>query len=147
MLVSKQLLPHVLPIPAGVPHDIWFAFKATVLTGIKYLDEPLTLYRQHAKTVTTTIPQKTISRSHQKRYYDFEDKLNWISLLKDNDWKGQKSFFKELYRLYAEKEKGHFAWRLFFFMLKHHTALFQFTNKNLPSRIIEICKLSRGEYI
>ena len=36
MLVNKQLLPHVLPIPSGIPHDIWFACKATALTGIKY---------------------------------------------------------------------------------------------------------------
>ena len=147
ILVNKQLIHHALPIPAHIPHDIWFAVKATILTGIRYFDEPLTLYRQHAKTVTTTIAQKAITRPHEKRYRDFEDKLYWIGLLRDQQNGGQNSFYEELYCLYSEKEKGSFVWPLFFFMLKHQAVLFQFTNKNLLSRIIEICKQCRGEQL
>jgi len=144
MLVNKQLLPHVMPIPAGIPHDIWFAFKATTLTGIKYLDEPLTLYRQHSKTVTTTIAQKAVTRPHEKRYKDFEEKLYWIGLLKNNE-KEEKIFYEELYHLFSLKANGRFVWPLFFFMVKHEEILFQFTNKNFLSRMIEIRKQSRGE--
>ena len=87
MMVNKQLLPHVLPIPAAIPHDIWLAFKATALTGIKYRDEPLTLYRQHAGTVTTTIAKNSVTRPHETRYRDFEEKLYWIGLLRDKEKK------------------------------------------------------------
>ena len=145
MLVSKRLIGEVLPIPAGIPHDIWFAVRATTLTGIKYLDLPLTLYRQHSKTITTTIAQKAITRPHEKRYTDFEEKLNWIGLLRDNENGKKRSFYEELYRLYSEKAKSVFAWPLFFFMLKHQAVLFQFTNKNLLSRLIEIRKQCRRE--
>lgn len=145
MLINKKLLPYVLPIPAGIPHDIWFAVKATTLGGIQYLDLPLTLYRQHAKTVTTTIPQKATTRPYQKRYHDFEEKLHWISLLRDTD-KEHASFYTELHHLYSLKAKGQFVWSLFFFMLKHQQPLFVFTNKNLLSRVVEIRKQSRGEY-
>lgn len=145
MLVNKQLIEQSLPIPAGIPHDIWFAVKATTLTGIQYLDEPLTLYRQHAKTVTTTIAQKAVTRPYEKRYRDFEEKLYWIGLLRDNA-KGRHSFFYEkLYRLYAQKINGSFAWPLFFFMVKHQAVFFQFTQKSLLSRMIEISKQCRGE--
>ena len=144
MLINKKLLPYILPIPAGIPHDIWFAVKATTLTGIQYLDLPLTLYRQHAETVTTTIAQKTTTRLHQKRYHDFEEKLYWIGLLRDTE-KEYTSFYSELHQLYTLKAKGKFVWPLFFFMLKHQQSLFAFTRKNLLSRIVEIRKQSRGE--
>lgn len=145
MMVKKELLPHVLPIPLGIPHDIWFAFKATALTGIKYLNTPLTLYRQHPETVTTTIAKKASTRLHKKRYEDFEEKLYWITLMRDNEPEATKPFYIELQKLYSLKNKGKTVWALFWFMLQYQNALFRFTNKNFLSRVIEIRKQSRGE--
>ncbi len=147
MMIKKDLLPHVLPIPKNVPHDIWFAAKATALTGIQYLDEPLTLYRQHAETVTTTIAQKANTRPHKKRYADFEEKLNWINVLKHNCREDEKEFYEKLYDLFSLKANGRFVSPLFFFLLQNQDIIFRFTNKNLFSRIIEIRKLSRGESV
>lgn len=144
MLVKKELITHALPIPTGVPHDIWFAVKAVALTGIRYLNEPLTLYRQHSKTVTTTIAQKATTRPHEKRYKDFEEKLYWIGLLKNNET-AHKNFYHQLYALFSQKAKGIFVWPLFFFLVKNQSLIFQFTNKTYLSRLIEIRKLSRGE--
>ena len=146
MMINRQLLPYLLPIPKGVPHDIWFALKATIFTGIVYLDEPLTLYRQHSKTVTTSIPQKASKRPHEKRYEDFEEKLNWIKVIKESEHSNRKLFYEKLYDLYSFKSKGNFLWSLFFFLLKYRKDLFLFSQKNLPSQLIEICKLSRGEH-
>ena len=145
MLVNRDLLPFVLPIPNGVPHDIWFALKATLYTGIIYVDEPLTLYRQHSKTVTTTIAKKAVTRPHEKRYQDFEEKLYWIGLIKESERGNRKLFYEKLYKLYSLKAKGTFVWPLFFFLMKNKEVFFQFTNKNGISRMIEIRKLSRGE--
>jgi hypothetical protein len=145
MMVKKELLPHVLPIPQGIPHDIWFAFKATTLTGIKYLNEPLTLYRQHSETVTTTIAQKTGTRSYEKRYKDFDEKLHWITLMRDHAPAGEKEFYTELQSLYYRKREGKKVLPLYHFMMKHQEALFAFTNKKFLSRWIEIRKQSRGE--
>lgn len=145
MLVKRELLQHVLPIPQGIPHDIWFAAKATALSGIVYLDEVLTRYRQHSKTVTTTIAQKTTTRPHEKRFIDFEEKLNWINILKHNCGDAERPFYEKLYDLFSLKANGKFVMPLFLFLLKHQAALFQFTNKSLLSRVVEIRKLSRGE--
>lgn len=145
MMINRQLLAHVLPIPTGIPHDIWFAFKAATLTGIHYLDEPLSLYRQHSHTVTTTIAQKATSRSHEKRYEDFEQKMYWITLLRDHAATEEKDFYAELHRLYYMKDRGSRVWQLFRFLQKHREALFQFTYKNKMSQLIEIYKQSRGE--
>jgi glycosyltransferase involved in cell wall biosynthesis len=145
MLVSRALIPHVLPIPAGVPHDIWLAMKATIYTGIFYVDQPLTLYRQHRHTVTTTIAQKAVTRARDKRYNDFESKLNWIGLIRDAEHGNRKGFYSKLYELYARKANGNFVWPLFFFLLRYQSLLFRFTRKSVTSRVIEIRKLSRGE--
>jgi glycosyltransferase involved in cell wall biosynthesis len=142
MMINRKLLP----IPAGIPHDIWFAFKATTITGIKYLNEPLTLYRQHSTTVTTTIARKTGTRPYEKRYKDFEEKIYWITLMRDHEPGETKSFYVALQKLYYRKNKGQTVWPLFWFMLKHQAALFQFTYKNRLSRLIEIKKQSRGEW-
>ncbi len=147
MLIHKNLLPYVLPIPSQIPHDIWMAINATIVTGIRYLNEPLTLYRQHSSTVTTNIPAKAKSRSHEIRHGDFKEKLNWIGLILKREREEYKSFYQTLYNLYAQKVNGKFVWPLFFFMLKYRKALFQFTRKKLLSQLIEIRKQSRGEYI
>lgn len=142
MMIRKELLKDVLPIPKGVPHDIWFAFKATTLSGIVYLDEVLTQYRQHSETVTTTIAQKAATRPLEKRYRDFEARLYWIGIMGGHDGS---DFYRTLYQLYERKSKGKMVWSLFRFMLANQAALFQFTNKSFLSRVIEIRKESRGE--
>ena len=129
MMINRQLLPFLLPIPNGVPHDIWFALKATIFTGIFYLDEPLTLYRQHSKTVTTSIPQKAITRTNEKRHKDFEEKLNWIKLIKESEHGNRKLFYEKLFDLYSLKSKGQFLWQLFFFLLKYRKDLLLFSQK------------------
>jgi glycosyltransferase involved in cell wall biosynthesis len=145
MMISRQLLTHVLPIPQGIPHDIWFAYKAATLTGIVYVDEPLNLYRQHAHTVTTTVATKAVTRTHKKRFRDFEEKLHWITVMHDHASPEEKNFYAELKQLYQLKAKGTTVWPLFRFLLRYQQVLFRFTNKSLLSRLVEIRKLSRGE--
>lgn len=145
MMINRALSPYVLPIPENVPHDIWFAMKATILTGILYVDEPLTLYRQHAKTVTTTVAQKATARPREKRYQDFEEKLHWIGLIRDAEHGNRKGFYERLYELYEQKAKGRFVLLLFTFLLGYQSLFFRFTRKSFLSRLIEIRKISRGE--
>jgi glycosyltransferase involved in cell wall biosynthesis len=145
MMINRQLLPHVLPIPSNIPHDIWFAYKAAVLTGIVYIDEPLNLYRQHKHTVTTTIATKAVTRTNEKRYKDFEEKLHWITVMHEHASPNEKGFYSKLKHLYGLKAKGNTVWPLFRFLVKHQQALFRFTNKSFISRVIELRKQARGE--
>ena len=143
MLINNDLLKHVLPIPSGVPHDIWMAFKAAALTGIHYVNEPLTLYRQHEHTVTKTVGAKTTSRPLSKRYKDFLEKLNWMEIMRSDE--RFFAFYDRLASMFALKEQGKFVWKLFFFLLKYRSVLFQFTKKSILSQVLEIRKLARGE--
>jgi glycosyltransferase involved in cell wall biosynthesis len=144
LMINSKILPSVLPIPAGIPHDIWTAFIATTITGIKYLDQPLTLYRQHPLTATKTIAEKTTSREMSKRLADFEKQLNWIRVMRDYERPEQKEFYDELYKLYETKRNGKYSWPLFSFLMKHREKLFMFTKKKWSSQVVEIFKQAKG---
>lgn len=47
MLFKKSLIDKCLPFPSLVTHDFWLGFVATCYSNIKYVKEPLVLYRQH----------------------------------------------------------------------------------------------------
>lgn len=51
-MFRRDLLPHLLPFPSCVDYDWWAAFVATTQNGLKYFDECLVAYRQHAQSVT-----------------------------------------------------------------------------------------------
>jgi glycosyltransferase involved in cell wall biosynthesis len=47
MLFRRELVELCLPFPDLVTHDFWLGFTATCHGAIRYVDEPLVLYRQH----------------------------------------------------------------------------------------------------
>lgn len=145
MLIDRKLVEHVIPIPKDIAHDIWMGFKATTITGIRYLDIPLTKYRQHQATFTKTIAVKARPRSREKRYRDFEKELQWIGIMRDHEREDYKALYSQLYNLYSQKSMGRYVWRLFFFLLWHRKDLFMFTRKKWISHIVEIFKQARGE--
>lgn len=146
MLAAKELLQYVLPIPAGYYHDWWIAVQASNLNGIKFLNEKLTLYRQHGKNLTENIIQKELgSRTYSKRYQQYVKDLKWIELLKNNPIEKEKSFYTDFYMLYLLKSKGHFVWPLFWFLTRNQNTIFLFSKKNYLSQLFEIRKRARGE--
>jgi glycosyltransferase involved in cell wall biosynthesis len=145
MLIKKELLASCLPIPENVPHDIWFAYKATTLLGIVYVDKVLTLYRQHAKTVTktsVTVNKNAETRSMNEKQKDYYRLLNWFTVMRNHAQPSEQAFYNKLVDTYKQKENG-YAWGLFFFMLKHHDAFFMFRQKSFLSKLLEIRKMSR----
>ncbi len=59
LLFRRELVRDALPIPPHQPfHDGWLALVASTLGGIRYLDENLQTYRQHAGSVTFPPPAR-----------------------------------------------------------------------------------------
>ncbi|MCL2195011.1 MAG: glycosyltransferase [Oscillospiraceae bacterium] len=62
MAFTRELLPHILPFPPGIPmHDQWIALQAERHGQVIVHDEPLILWRRHSGTQTghrTTLRQK-----------------------------------------------------------------------------------------
>jgi glycosyltransferase involved in cell wall biosynthesis len=146
ILIKKELLLNALPIPDGYYHDWWLAYQAANLKGAIFLDEALTLYRQHHQTITKTIPDRqVVSRKFEKRYQDFMKELLWIEKCKNNESEKHKTFFTQLYDLFILKKRNVFVWSLFYFLIKNEKAIFQFSNKGYLSKLVEMRKMARGE--
>ena len=146
LMLNREVLQHALPLHTDVFHDEWLTVHAAVLNGIVYLDQPLTLYRQHTANMTRIVlPKHSRSRSLNKRYEALLKKLQWIQQLGSIQREENRLFYTRLYELFELKKQGRFVWPLFIFLLRHQGPLFRHTRKNFFSRFIEIRKLSRGE--
>lgn len=144
-LFHRTLLHHLLPMPKDIPHDIWTAFVATCVGGIQSLNDSLVYYRQHERTVTSTLPPDKINtRSLTQKAQEYLNTLHWIEVMRDFESNTQKSFYHQLYYVYKQREEKAFSFPLFWFLLKNRKALFRFTKKSFLSQVNEIRKQARG---
>jgi hypothetical protein len=141
--MNRTLTGYALPVPEGAKHDIWLGFTAACLGKIKYMDESLTLYRQHATSQTITVPVKAIARDQNKKYADYIEKLQWIKCMKDFVPNPEKDFFDELHKLYGDLHKTS-RLKLFRFLLRNRKKIFSFRKKSYLSQVNEIRKICRN---
>ncbi len=139
-LLKKELLKYAFPIPPNAPYDIWLGFIAASVSSVSYINEPLTLWRQHSGTYTSN-SYKRKQKSNQK-YIDWKERLEWLQLIAFSKHNRHKHFMEKLSYLYKIK-KNRFSWELLFFLIKYNNILFLFWRKNLLSIIIECRKMSR----
>jgi glycosyltransferase involved in cell wall biosynthesis len=79
VLIDRRLLAYALPVPLWEQaHDIWLAFVAASLVGVRYLDEPLTDWRIHggntsqvadASIIRRTLRRTWINATHRRILY------------------------------------------------------------------------------
>lgn len=142
-LIKKQLLYYALPVPRNMPYDSWLAYTAASVSQIRYVDQPLTKWRQHAGSFSTVMFESNEKRRKGKnwKYDEFLEKKQRIHLLLQNKY-GNSGFMQELYRDYSSIEKG-FSFRLFSFLVKHQKRLFPIWRRNYLSRLNEFRKMAR----
>lgn len=75
ILFKQQLLKALIPFPVFIPHDWFISYVATLNGGIKYLDLPLVLYRQHASNAIGAINRKNVPKSKKTKKKDEIDKI------------------------------------------------------------------------
>lgn len=64
-LITREVYTKSSPFISDIPHDWWLCYNATLLGGIKYIDEPLVYYRQHADNAIGVVGEKR--RKHHKK--------------------------------------------------------------------------------
>lgn len=142
MMVTRELLEKSIPVPATVHHDIWITYQAFLHGGIRYLDEPLTLYRQRKRT--NSQPRGN-GWKKIRRYEAYKCKLEWLQLMMEHERPEYHSFYSRLYELYAAKENKGYVLPLVPFLLKNRRSVFSLSNKGFASQFVEILKQARGE--
>lgn len=96
-----------MPIPDKMPYDTWLAYTAASISHINYVDEPLTNWRQHQDSFTAVMLEKQAKKENKNRKYDeYQEKLQRIELLKDNGSCSDKAFMTKLYSAYRSLENG-----------------------------------------
>jgi glycosyltransferase involved in cell wall biosynthesis len=66
LLITRVLFDKANPFLTIIPHDWWLSYMATLNGGIKFLPEPLVLYRQHAENVYGVVGGKSKKDVHRK---------------------------------------------------------------------------------
>jgi glycosyltransferase involved in cell wall biosynthesis len=66
-LFTKTLYQKSTPFILDIPHDWWLCYNATLTGGIKYFNEPLVYYRQHAANAIGVVGEKRKRQPEQKK--------------------------------------------------------------------------------
>lgn len=148
MLFPKKLVADSVPLPTMIPHDYWLGFVATFYSQLKYIDQPLVLYRQHSENVfgATKIksadgtipvrkkktPQSAIKLARQRMQLMF-DKC-------PNDLAEQKNVFRLLNKSYQNFSiyNNWLRMRTFF---KYNKRILAFKRRNLLRRWLYCLKM------
>lgn len=69
-LITKALVKQATPFLDVIPHDWWLSFVATLQGEIKYLDEPLVHYRQHASNLYGAVGGKRRKKSKEQKWQE-----------------------------------------------------------------------------
>jgi glycosyltransferase involved in cell wall biosynthesis len=129
ILMKSGFAKMILPFPRNIMFDRWISFCAAANNGIKFVDKPLVLYRQHD---TNTIGVgKFKNRRHRETSSEkftkkFEELITFARApIKDEETKGilqqmiklfnhswsikrSRFFFKNLEKILVVKKKSHF---------------------------------------
>jgi glycosyltransferase involved in cell wall biosynthesis len=66
-LITKELYRKSVPFLTVIPHDWWLCFMATLHGGIRYVDEPMVHYRQHAHNLFGVVGTRRKKTAEEKK--------------------------------------------------------------------------------
>lgn len=140
LVFRRELVEQALPIPADFFHDWWLLYAASVLGRIKYVEEPLVQYRQHAANVTNMAHHRKETH-HDAKSHRRERTLYHLRCFQDFNTRHGISnpvLDQLIYRL-AHKSRG-FDLRLFTFLSAHLDELYYVLKKSRTKKLHRILK-------
>jgi glycosyltransferase involved in cell wall biosynthesis len=143
MLFRRDLLDIVLPFADAVHHDWWLAFIAVENGGIKYVDEELVHYRQHTQSETDFFGLKNEKIDREKIE---KECIEWFDTCANAPSKHQ-AFLKKWARVYKNKDKHIFSWKMFFMALGALNTLYFMRKKSIKSKFFLVLTSSWGQGI
>lgn len=124
MLFDRRLLARALPIPEGAAHDWWLAFAAASTSRLRYVDEPLVEFRQHADNASGFAGQRSAAvRQAQDRRARFDTETRNLASLAAFESPAQ-AFFVELLALWRARGRQGWTPALAAFLYRHRETVF-----------------------
>ena len=144
MLFRRELVERCLPFPTLVTHDYWLGFVATCHGAIRYVDEPLVLYRQHpGNVIGADTRARKAGRTRRTRAERRERIRGRMRLLYERCPAG-KGREKEVYRLLDESYRSfslrHDWMRMVTFLRNRHLIL-AYKRKSAPMKVLFCLKM------
>jgi hypothetical protein len=138
-MFRRDLLPYILPFPACVDYDWWAAFVATTKNGLKYFDECLVSYRQHAQSVTDNSGLRKDVPTNRKniklKIHDYT--INRLHLFAKNSLNNKKTeiFCEKLTILFTNKKQFSTKIKLLFLLISHLNVVYKLRKKSFFSKL------------
>jgi glycosyltransferase involved in cell wall biosynthesis len=140
MLCRKELIDRCFPFPDIFPHDYWIGFRATCMGTMKYLDVPLTFYRQHRLNVFGAGKSK---RRQQKKKSDEQLRIRQqqINLLAEvcPEQLPQKRIYQRLAVSYQGWSLLHNLTRLFIFY-RYRDSILAYKHRSYAQKLMFVAK-------
>jgi glycosyltransferase involved in cell wall biosynthesis len=143
-LFKRTLAEKCIPFPSIVAHDFWLAFMATCYKPVKYLAEPLVLYRQHS---SNTVSANTFSKNKNKREISRAEKEEMSRERMQFLYKScpaerieEKLVYKKISKSYLNNSFGNRVLRFKTFF-KYRDLILAYKNKSYFGRILFCVKM------
>ncbi|MBI3772484.1 MAG: glycosyltransferase family 2 protein [Gammaproteobacteria bacterium] len=139
MLFRREIVEYISPIPDTLFHDQWVAFIAATLGTIKFLDQPLIHYRQHAQSVTGKASEPTTINFHQryKNKYQrqkqrLDNKISYLQQMLDLQIRLEQPdpLLQKLIGYYKKHEKHIINWPILRLLIANRDQLFATSPRN-----------------
>lgn len=129
-IFRKELVAHIVPIPAGMSYDWWIAANAIARGRIAGIPEFLVYHRIHSNNsfFSTTAASK-------KKELDLDETLQILATISALS-PSEKEYIEELITLLTDKNmlpKGSFSKPLFAFLNKHRKIVFGHKRRLFPA--------------
>jgi glycosyltransferase involved in cell wall biosynthesis len=138
-LFTRELAKKCIPFPSVVAHDFWLAFVATCYKPVKYLPEPLVLYRQHA---TNTVSANTFSKNNKKHKPTRDDReilsrarIKFLYEFCPKERVEEKEVFNQIVQSYQDNSLKN-RWLRFTTFFKYRDLILAYKNKSYFAKIL-----------
>jgi len=138
MIFHRSLLEHIATIPKNSFFDAYIAASAASLKGVKYVNSPLVLYRQHENNTLSqqkkskcSIKEKILqklekkSRQNQEILSTVKDFLTISTLSED-----EKALLQTLQHFLEDFPKRYFNFKMFLFLYANKELFFAITTRS-----------------
>jgi len=129
-LFSKSFIDHIFPMPEYGYYDWWMGFVALYHNKITFINQKLTLYRQHDESVINKEIKSALNNEAERDRIDFRSTSTMLNIFLACSWISQhhKNFITKILNMYNEiEEKKVLKWKIFIYM--NFNQLFAFEKK------------------
>ena len=138
LMFRQSLLPQLFPFPHHLYFDAWIAANTASVDGVKYLDQPLVKYRQHATNTlsqTTKVKSSLFKKIASKAEKKSLEQLNSIKIISDllqitTLQNSERDILERLKKGHSSFETSWFSFTFFVLLLKYRNILFAITSRN-----------------